>query len=426
MGKTIPSTAAPDSTLALLLEGYNFIPTRCDRFQSDIFETRFLLQKTICFRGPEAAKTFYDTEKFTRKKAAPNRVKETLFGEKGVQGLSGEAHRQRKQIFMDLMTPEHMDDLEELVHATCLSYARKWQQRDGLIVLFDEMEEILCRAVCQWSGVPLPESEVKPHTAELSQMIAGSGRIGPIHWQAKRARQRAEAWMKDFLTRVRNHQIEVPEGTAAHAFARGRDANGDLLELHAAAVDLLNVLRPTVAIGRYIAFAALALHEHPECRQKLQQDDTEYPHLFTQEVRRVYPFFPFAAAVTRHEFDWQGYHFPAGVRVLLDLYGTNLDPNLWDNPHEFRPERFRHWQENAFDFIPQWGGNHYTNHRCAGEWLTIRIMERVLKFLAQDVDYEVPPQNLDINMAQVPTVPSSRFVITNVNLRTSPTEVAVS
>ena len=31
-----------------------------------------------------------------------------------------------------------------------------------------------------------------------------------------------------------------------------------------AAVELLNVLRPTVAVDRFIVFAALALHRHPE------------------------------------------------------------------------------------------------------------------------------------------------------------------
>ncbi len=32
-----------DSTLALLFEGYTFIPKRCQRYRSDIFETRLML-----------------------------------------------------------------------------------------------------------------------------------------------------------------------------------------------------------------------------------------------------------------------------------------------------------------------------------------------------------------------------------------------
>jgi fatty-acid peroxygenase len=208
--------------------------------------------------------------------------------------------------------------------------------------------------------------------------------------------------------------MEVPENTAAHAFAWHRDEAGNLLDLHVAAVDLLNVLRPTVAIGRYITFAALALHEHPVYRQKLRDHGPDYIHWFTQEVRRFYPFFPFAAAEVRHDFEWQEYPFPEGTRVLLDLYGTNHDPDLWERPDEFWPERLQHWQENAYDFIPQGGGDHYTNHRCAGEWVTIRLMERSLNFLVNRIDYDVPPQDLSINLAQMPTLPQSRFRITNV------------
>ena len=97
--KRIPEDRSLDSTLALALDGYKFISKKCQRYQTNIFQTRLLLEKTICFKGEEAAKLFYNPEKFTRKKAAPMRIKKTLFGQGGVQGLDGDAHRQRKQRF---------------------------------------------------------------------------------------------------------------------------------------------------------------------------------------------------------------------------------------------------------------------------------------------------------------------------------------
>jgi len=412
--KKIPRIAAIDSTLSLAFEGYEFIGKRCDRYHTEIFETRLMLEPTICMRGKEAAQVFYDTDKFSRQNAAPKRVKKTLLGEEGVQGLDGDVHRQRKAIFMDLMTPENMNRLGELTEHWWHQYAQKWTQQSE-VVLFDEVQEILCRAVCEWSGVPLPESEVAQRTHELSQMISGSGRIGPENWHAHVARDRSEDWISDLLQKVRHRELEVPKNTAAHAFAWHQSPSGQPLELHAATVDLLNVLRPTVAIGRYITFAALALYDHPEQQQKLRDGGSDYIHLFTQEVRRFYPFFPFASARVRHDFEWQDYPFPEGRRVLLDLYGTNRDPELWKQPDEFHPERFRHWQENAFDFIPQGGGDHRTNHRCAGEWLTIRLLERSLNFLVHHLDYQVPEQDLSFSLAKFPTRPKSHFRITQVN-----------
>ena len=55
-----------------------------------------------------------------------------------------------------------------------------------------------------------------------------------------------------------------------------------------AAVELLNVVRPIVAVSAFIAQAAHALHRHPEWRQKLKDDEGQLEP-FVQEVRRLYP-----------------------------------------------------------------------------------------------------------------------------------------
>lgn len=83
-----------------------------------------------------------------------------------------------------------------------------------------------------------------------------------------------------------------------------RNLNGHLLEIQMAAVELINVLRPIVAIATFITFGALALHAHPESREKLQSGDENYLAMFTQEVRRYYPFAPFLGAKVRRNVVW--------------------------------------------------------------------------------------------------------------------------
>ncbi|MDY6782508.1 MAG: cytochrome P450 [Cyanobacteriota bacterium] len=409
----IPEERTLDSTIALAIDGYEFISKRCQRYQSDIFQTRILLEKTICFKGEEAAKVFYDPEKFTRKNAAPKRINKTLFGQGGVQGMDGDAHHHRKQMFMSLMTDESIKKLADLTENWWHTYAQKWEKMDK-VVLFEEAQTVLCRAVCAWTGVPLPESEVKQRTDELEAMIDGSGAVGPRHWRGRQSRKKAEKWIEDIIEQVRNQQLEIPKESATHVIALHRSLDGKLLDKRIAAVELINVLRPTVAIARYITFAALALYEHPECRQLLQTSEEEYQEWFVQEVRRFYPFFPFTSARVWQEFDWQGYHFPKGRRVLLDLYGTNRDPQLWSKPDIFLPERFRQWNESPFNFIPQGGGNHHTNHRCPGEWITIELMKVTLNFLTQSLEYSVPRQNLEISLLRMPTIPKSGFIISDI------------
>lgn len=55
----IPRDPSLDSTLALLSEGYRFISRRCQRYRSDIFQTRFMLRRAFCVTGEEAARMFY-------------------------------------------------------------------------------------------------------------------------------------------------------------------------------------------------------------------------------------------------------------------------------------------------------------------------------------------------------------------------------
>lgn len=136
-----------------------------------------------------------------------------------------------------------------------------------------------------------------------------------------------------------------------------------MLPVDVAAVELINILRPTVAVAQFIAFAAHALYHYPGSRRFIDSAADEETELFVQEVRRFYPFFPFIGGRVREPFDWQGYHFESRTWVMLDVYGTDRDPRLWENPESLQPDRFRGWDGSAFNFIPQGGG--ITSQRTA-------------------------------------------------------------
>ena len=64
-----------------------------------------------------------------------------------------------------------------------------------------------------------------------------------------------------------------------------REPDGNQMELQMAAKELINVIRPIVAISTYITFTALAIYEHPECHEELMGGDNKYFEMFVQEVR---------------------------------------------------------------------------------------------------------------------------------------------
>lgn len=409
----MPREDGIDHSLSLMREGYMYILNRRLSFSSDIFETRLLGKKAICMGGKAATEVFYDTEKFKRKDAAPNRVVQTLFGKKGVQALDGQDHKHRKEMFMSIMSPKGIQSLTDITKEQWKTALNKWEQVDE-IILYEEVKEVLCRTACQWAGVPLEENDVKEMTTDLAAMFESPAAVGPNHWIGRNARRKVENWIGDLVEKVRNGEINPPESTALNRFAWHRDLEGNLLDTNTAAVEVINILRPIVAIAIFINFSALALHHFPEEREKLESHDEKYAQMFVQEVRRFYPFFPLVTALVKKDFTWNGYKFEEGTLTLLDLYGTNHDPEIWENPDLFSPDRFSKWEGSPFDFIPQGGGDYFMGHRCAGEWVTIQIMKVSLEYLVNQMEYEVPNQDLSYSIVSMPSIPHSKVVLKNV------------
>ncbi|CAM3599339.1 cytochrome P450 [Marinicrinis lubricantis] len=406
----VPHEEGLDHTISLIREGYLFISNRVKEFGSDVFVTRLLGQDVICMSGEEAAKLFYDPEKFQRKGAAPKRVQETLFGVNAIQSMDGEAHIHRKLLFLSLMTPPEQKRLVKLVKDEWKKAAARWEKLEK-VVLFDAAKEILCRCACEWAGVPLKQSEVKERAEDFSAMVDAFGAVGPRHWKGRLARNRAEDWIQGIIEQVRSGELNAVEGTALQQMAYHKELNGQMLDSHMAAVELINVLRPIVAISTFIVYAALALYEHPEYREILQAGGKHDVEMFSNEVRRYYPFGPFLGARVKRNFEWNGCEFQEGMLVLLDIYGTNRDARLWDSPDEFRPERFRTWNESLYQFIPQGGGDSSKGHRCPGEGITTEIVKVSLDFLVNDITYEVPEQEFSYSLSRMPTYPESGFII---------------
>lgn len=409
----IPRDGAVDGAFTLAREGYRFLGGRHARLRSDVFRMRLLGQPVISMHGPAAAGVFYDPERFERAPAVPGRVAKTLFGQGGVQSLDGEAHASRKAMFMSLMTPRKVEDLVETTADRWRAALGSWRERAGL-VLFDEVQQVLCRAACAWAGVPLREEEVARRSRDLGAMVEAFAAVGPRHWRGRQARHRCEDWIGDMLRQDRNGDPVFGEGTPAATISSHRNPDGDLLDERVAAVEVLNLVRPIVAISYFVVFAALALHDHPGWRERLETAEDQDLEAFVQEVRRVAPFAPFVGAQVRRDFDWQGYRFPAGTLALLDIYGANHDPGLWRDPESFLPDRFRDWKPGAFDFIPQGGGPFEAGHRCAGEWITIGVMKVAVAMLTRSMTYTVPTQDLTVSLRRVPALPTSRFVVRDV------------
>ena len=395
----------PDETFAFLREGYPFGRRRFDRRGSDVYETRLLLQRTIFLRGGAAARLFYDGSRFRRAGAGVYPVVRTLLGRGGVQGLDDQAHRRRKALLMRPMTPDNLARLADLFESHWRRAAERSWSQSGRIVLLDAAQAVLFDAVCEWAGVPGGDVTLRN---DVVAMIDGAGSAGPRHLRARRGRDDGNVRAGTLIARVRRGEVAVPPGSVVDLIVASP------LDLHTAAVELLNIVRPTVAVAWYVVWLAHALHEHAVDRDRLA-DDGAYARSFAHEVRRFYPFFPVATGVVRRPFEWRGHRFAAGTRTLLDLYATCHDARLFPDPDVFAADRFLGREPDPYTLIPQGGGDYFAGHRCAGEQATLAVLTRGVRLLAS-MSYRVPPQDLDYALNRFPAQPRSRFVMADVRL----------
>jgi fatty-acid peroxygenase len=252
-------------------------------------------------------------------------------------------------------------------------------------------------------------------------LFDGAGRSLSSHLRARIARHRAERWLAGIVKRVRDARLDISGDSAVYIVASHADDGRTLLSPRVAACELLNLLRPTVAVSVFIVHAMHALHRYPEWRAILGEAAWSGAALdwFVQEVRRHYPFFPAIVARVKEEFIWRGVRFPRGRRLLLDVYGTNHDERVWTDPEEFDPHRFREARRTPYGFIPQGGGDVRTGHRCPGEQITIELMKVALRFLHKEARYSLPDQSWILDYSRLPALPADRVRLWDVHLRGS-------
>ncbi|MBW5486640.1 cytochrome P450, partial [Streptomyces bambusae] len=370
---------------------------------------RLLGRPAVFLSGPAAVGFVYDESHVRRAGALPGPVLDTLFGRGAVHTLDGEPHRVRKSLFTGML----MD--AEAVEALTATVLRRWREAaarwpdGGRVVLFDEVAEVLAGAVCEWAGLPHAGRAAARTARDCVAMVDGFAAVGPRHWRARRARARQERVLARTVERARakGARGELLERVAFH-----RDADGQLLDARTAAVELLNIVRPTVAVAWFVTFGAHALHRDPELRAELRAaEGPAYETAFAHEVRRFYPFAPFAGGLAAADLTWHGELIEKDSLVLLDLFGQNHDPALWHEPFRFDPGRFLGRRPGRDELVPQGGGDVHRGHRCPGEDITVRVLAALCTELAR-TEYEVPQeQDLRIPLHRIPTLPRSGFVI---------------
>ncbi|KAA8533577.1 hypothetical protein F0562_030989 [Nyssa sinensis] len=144
--------------------------------------------------------------------------------------------------------------------------------------------------------------------------------------------------------------------------------------------------------------------------------ELSYLHCIINETLRIQPAAPL---LIPHESSQDctvaGYHIPRGTMLLVNLWAIQNDPNIWEDPRKFKPERFEGLEgtRDGFKLMPFGSGR----RGCPGESLAMRVVGLALGSLIQCFDWErVGVEMVDMTEGTGPGLAKCRQRPTMVNL----------
>jgi cytochrome P450 len=130
-----------------------------------------------------------------------------------------------------------------------------------------------------------------------------------------------------------------------------------------------------------LAFAFEQLARAPHVQERLAADeDGRYLEATINEVLRLRPVLPNAEPrLVKREITIGPWTYPPGVVLIAAAALVHTDPDIYPEPHAFRPERFLGVKPGTYTWIPFGGGR----RRCLGASFALLEMRLVLRAAAE-------------------------------------------
>ncbi|XP_048538403.1 flavonoid 3',5'-hydroxylase 1-like [Triticum urartu] len=141
-------------------------------------------------------------------------------------------------------------------------------------------------------------------------------------------------------------------------------------------------------------------------RRLEESDIANLPYLqaICNEAMRLHPSTPLSLPhFSFEECEVDGHHVPANTRLIINIWAIGRDPAAWEDPLEFRPERFLSGPAakidpmgNNFELIPFGAGRRI----CAGKLAGMVFVQYFLGMLVHAFEWRLPDGEDKVDMAE--------------------------
>ena len=401
-----PRAPALVQTLAWALAP-TWVMARCAKQLGDAFTLTFFpsgMQLAVV-SDPEAVKTVFTAPPEVAPSGTGNSPVAPIVGSSSVLVLTGPEHIRQRKLLLPPFHGERMREYEDVIAEATRRDMAGWPLGRSMRVLARSRAitlEVILRAVfgveaermarlrAAIAGLLEPANTLAVLIFALSRPRPGrpTGGVG-------RALDRLDAVIYEELARRREQQDLAERTDILSLLLQARDEDGRPMtdeELRDELVTLLLAGHETTATS--VAWAIERLVRHPEKLRRLVAEidaeaeggPSEYMTAVVNETLRVRPVVPIVVRVLQEELSVGGYNLPAGTRVTPSIYLTNRNPKVYEDPEEFRPERFLDGGPETFSWIPFGGGI----RRCIGASFAQLEMGVILRTILSELEPQLP------------------------------------
>jgi unspecific monooxygenase len=322
-------------------------------------------------------------------------VLEPLIGQASVVMLEGEAHVRRRRLLLPPFHGERLHVYADLIGELALEEVA--QQRPGVPFRAHRLTQQISLQVIMRSVFGLDRGprydEIRRLLTEVFDTFASpvwsaflfyrglQVNVGPWRAFLQRRKRLDELLYAEIADRAT--PSTVPRTDVLSLLMTARDEQGQALT----PLELRNELMTLLLAGlettsTVMAWALYWIHREPGVRDQIlaelaqlpagapRSEVARLPYLTAvcQEVLRIHPPVPFTFARIPHDdLEIEGWRFPRGSRIAGCISLLHQREDLYPEPDQFRPERFRERKFALCEFMPFGAGA----RRCIGEALAM-------------------------------------------------------
>src|SRR6202050_567188 len=419
------------SAAELLRDSTGFL-THLARKYGDIVHFPLLFQSRILLSSPDLIEEILvrQPQKFEKGPGLRDAA-QRLLGE-GLLTAEGDLWLQQRRLAQPAFHRQRIAEYADTMANQAFSHIQNWRDGDRRDMAEEMMALTLEIAVRTLFGTEFT-NQAKPVGKAVTRLMRYQIRRMrspikiPSHWptRSNRTADRDYKYLDSLVYGI----IE----TRRQRLAAGEAPQSDLLSLLMAATDEQGGRMNTKQLRDEVMTLFIAGHEttavtlgwtwhllsqNPRVEQKLHTElDSvlhgaaptldqirQLPYLDTvlREALRLYPAAYIIQRTCNQAVSLGGYFFPRGSTFLMSQWVLHRDPRYFDNPDEFRPER---WLDGLADRLPPYayfpfGGG---PRKCIGQTFAMMELAIVIALLAQR--FRSPPDPASTGRAKIALEP---------------------